>query len=89
MCLFSSSVSLLFLFFFAPVSWALINPLLRRERRGEEQDICKLAQDSQRATFNMEVRRYLQDIVVFLRLHRAVDGGVTPRATRQFEFLAR
>jgi hypothetical protein len=37
----------------------------------------------------MEVRRYLQDIVVFLRLHRAVDGGVTPRATRQFEFLAR
>jgi len=35
-----------------------------------------------------EVRRYLQDIVTFLRLERGVDGGITPRATADFVALA-
>lgn len=52
-------------------------------------DILELAQRSRSATMQAEVRRYLQDIIVFLRLHRAVDGGVTARATRHFELLAR
>ena len=38
---------------------------------------------------SMDVRRYLQDLVVFLRIHRAVDSGVSPRATLHFERLAR
>jgi hypothetical protein len=36
-----------------------------------------------------EVRRYMLDLVVFLRMHRAVGGGVSARATRDFELLIR
>jgi len=36
-----------------------------------------------------EIRRYLRDIVVFLRMHRAVRGGVTAQATVDFELLVR
>lgn len=36
-----------------------------------------------------EVRRYMQDIVTFLRLDRAVDGGISPRASIQFVALAK
>ncbi|KAK7612145.1 hypothetical protein JOL62DRAFT_499797 [Phyllosticta paracitricarpa] len=36
-----------------------------------------------------EVRAYLQNIVVFMRLHRAVAGGVSPQATRHFDLLVR
>ena len=35
------------------------------------------------------VKRYLHDIVVFLRMHRAVHGGVSPQATKDFENLVR
>ena len=38
---------------------------------------------------SIDVRRYLQDLVIFLRMHRAVDSGVSPRATLHFELLAR
>ena len=37
----------------------------------------------------VEVKRYLHDVVVFLRMHRALASGVTPRATRQAELLAK
>ncbi|KAK5092681.1 hypothetical protein LTR70_006751 [Exophiala xenobiotica] len=40
------------------------------------------------AAITPEVRRYLQDIITFLRLERGVDGGITPRATTQFVALA-
>lgn len=41
------------------------------------------------ATITTEIRRYLQDIVVFLRLERGVDGGVTPQATTAFIALSK
>lgn len=40
-------------------------------------------------TITPEVRRYLQDIVAFLRMERGVDGGVTPYATTLFLALAK
>ena len=36
-----------------------------------------------------EVKRYLQNIVVFLRLHRAVAGGISARATKHFDLLVK
>lgn len=36
-----------------------------------------------------EIKRYMMDIVVFLRMHRAVAGGVSAKATKDFEFLVR
>ena len=52
-------------------------------------DLSTLSRLAQSVAIKAEVRRYLQDIVVFLRMHRAVDGGVTARASRDFEQLAR
>ncbi|RMZ90379.1 hypothetical protein DV736_g2419, partial [Chaetothyriales sp. CBS 134916] len=39
-----------------------------------------LHQLGQAAAMTPEIRRYLQDVVVFLRVERDVDGGVTPHA---------
>ncbi|KAK7516388.1 hypothetical protein IWZ03DRAFT_188454 [Phyllosticta citriasiana] len=36
-----------------------------------------------------EMRAYLQNMVVFMRLHRAVAGGVSPQATRHLDLLVR
>ena len=36
-----------------------------------------------------EIRRYLQDIIVFMRLERGVAGGISPYATTQFVALAK
>lgn len=41
------------------------------------------------AAMTPEVRRYLQDIITFLRLERGGDGGITPKATTQFVALAK
>jgi hypothetical protein len=54
-----------------------------------KQEIERLRNLSQSTMVSAEVRRYLQDIVVFLRLERGVAGGVTPNATSQFEMLTR
>jgi AAA lid domain len=43
----------------------------------------------QAANMTSEIRRYLQDIVVFLRLERGVDGGVTPFGNVCFVELAK
>ncbi|KAF1357429.1 hypothetical protein EJ07DRAFT_129072 [Lizonia empirigonia] len=40
------------------------------------------------AKISSEVRAYLQNIVVFMRLHRAVAGGISAMATRHFNTLA-
>lgn len=40
-------------------------------------------------TVSAEVGRYLQNIVVFLRLNRAVVGGISSRATRHFLLVAK
>ena len=43
----------------------------------------------QATTITPEIRRYLQDVVVFLRMERGVDGGVSPYATTLFVALAK
>lgn len=40
-------------------------------------------------TITPDIRRYLQDVVAFLRMERGVDGGVTPYATTLFVALAK
>lgn len=49
----------------------------------------KLRDYSELVTTNGEVIRYIQDIVVFLRLSRAVSGGVSAKAKSQFHRLAK
>lgn len=51
--------------------------------------IEQLRAQGKAATVTPEIRRYLQDIVVFLRMARGVDGGVTPYATTLFLALAK
>ncbi|KAG9791550.1 hypothetical protein KCU88_g988, partial [Aureobasidium melanogenum] len=51
--------------------------------------IEQLRAQGEAATVTPELRRYLQDIVVFLRMARGVDGGVTPYATTLFLALAK
>lgn len=53
------------------------------------QDINVLADLGKKVTVTAEIRAYLQNIVTFLRLHRAVGGGVSPRATHHFDILIR
>ncbi|OQD74875.1 hypothetical protein PENDEC_c009G05782 [Penicillium decumbens] len=54
--------------------------------------IDKLREASESVTTSAEVVRYIQDIVVFLRLSRAVAGGVSAKASNDFarfaQFLA-
>ncbi|KAK8189354.1 uncharacterized protein BKA78DRAFT_332437 [Phyllosticta capitalensis] len=52
-------------------------------------EISSLTKRIPHIRFSSEVRAYLQNIVVFMRLHRAVAGGVSPQATRHFELLVR
>lgn len=48
------------------------------------QAVDQLREASETVTTNAEVVRYMQDIVIFLRLSRAVAGGVTAKANDQF-----
>lgn len=47
-------------------------------------DIDSLAIASNETTISVDVMRYIQDIAVFLRMHRAVAAGATPLATQHF-----
>jgi hypothetical protein len=38
---------------------------------------------------SIEIKRYMLDLIVFLRMHRAVCGGISTRATKDFEELVR
>ena len=38
---------------------------------------------------NTEITRYMHDIVTFLRMHRAVAGGMSPRGTKHLELFAK
>jgi MoxR-like ATPase len=44
---------------------------------------------SQEAKVDIEVTRYQMNIVSFLRMHRAVAGGISPTATKHFGQLMR
>ncbi|MCJ1310087.1 hypothetical protein MMC25_003748 [Agyrium rufum] len=50
-------------------------------------DVRHLTDESSTVQTGIEVFRYLHNIVIFLRTHRAVGKGVTPRATKHFEHL--
>ncbi|KAI6245594.1 hypothetical protein HI914_06098 [Erysiphe necator] len=53
------------------------------------QEIEKLSRFSESVTLSMEVKQYQMDIISFLRLHRAVAGGITASATKVFDKLAK
>lgn len=54
-----------------------------------EDDINHLAQLSQQVEIDIDVKRYQMNVVSFLRMHRAVQDGITPAATKHFEKLMR
>ena len=43
----------------------------------------------QKVSISAEVEEYMHNIVTFLRLHRAVNCGVTPRATKALGLLVK
>ncbi|KIW21569.1 hypothetical protein PV08_02149 [Exophiala spinifera] len=51
--------------------------------------IEQLRAEGEAAIITPEIRRYLQDLVAFLRIERGVDGGVTPYATTLFLALSK
>ncbi|KIW64484.1 hypothetical protein PV04_09413 [Phialophora macrospora] len=70
------------------------SPSLRRQemiasRRIDAKLIEQLRAQSQATTITPEIRRYLQDVVAFLRMERGVDGGISPYATTLFLALAK
>lgn len=52
------------------------------------QDLNELSGLTAKVRMSTEVRAYLHNIVVFMRLHRAVGGGISAMATRHFGVLA-
>lgn len=54
-----------------------------------EGDIAALAIASGQAHVDVEVLRYQMNVISFLRMHRAVGGGVGPVATKHFDQLVR
>ena len=54
-----------------------------------KKDIEHLSQLSDHATVTVELKQYQQNIISFLRLHRAVAGGISAAATQHFDKLSR
>lgn len=52
------------------------------------QEIMKLTALTAEVRISSDVRAYLHNIVVFMRLHRAVRGGISAMATRHFDALS-
>ncbi|EGX89499.1 hypothetical protein CCM_07751 [Cordyceps militaris CM01] len=52
-------------------------------------DIICLRERGQRVQVDIDVVRYQMNVVSFLRMHRAVDHGITPAATKHFGQLMR
>jgi hypothetical protein len=52
-------------------------------------DLALLRSKAEQVVVTVDVTRYLMDIIGFLRLHRAVLGGIGPIATRHCEKLIR
>lgn len=61
----------------------------QKSRHISKEAIDKIRSMGEATAMTPEVRRYLQDIVTFLRIERGVDGAITPRATTQFVALAK
>ncbi|KAL1966886.1 hypothetical protein VTN77DRAFT_3851 [Rasamsonia byssochlamydoides] len=60
-----------------------------RQHKIDEEMISKLRLARDNVFVSAEVARYLQNIVVFLRLNRAVAGGISAKATNHFLLLAK
>lgn len=52
-------------------------------------DISDLRRLSSRVSVDIDVTRYQMNIISFLRMHRAVAGGISPQATRHFQTLVK
>ena len=52
-------------------------------------DITALQREVALVRSSAEMRRYTHDVVTFLRMHRAVAGGVSAVASRQLTLLSR
>ncbi|KAI1004428.1 hypothetical protein K3495_g3782 [Podosphaera aphanis] len=52
-------------------------------------EIVELINLSIAVTFSIEVKQYQMNIISFIRMHRAVAGGITAIATKHFDLLAR
>lgn len=61
----------------------------QKSRRIGKNAIDDIRAMGEAAAITPEVRRYLQDIITFLRIERGVDGAITPGATTQFVALAK
>ncbi|KAF3400248.1 hypothetical protein DPV78_005495 [Talaromyces pinophilus] len=59
------------------------------QRQISEQIILQLRLLSDAVSVSAEVNRYLHNIVVFLRLNRAVAGGMSAKATKYFMIVAK
>ncbi|KAK9462684.1 uncharacterized protein V1516DRAFT_670890 [Lipomyces oligophaga] len=53
------------------------------------EDIDALMVLSNKVKINADINRYMRDILVFLRMHRAIRGGIPARAIKDFELLVR
>ncbi|KAF2706010.1 hypothetical protein K504DRAFT_387494 [Pleomassaria siparia CBS 279.74] len=53
-----------------------------------QEEITKLTVLTADVKISSEVRAYLHNIIVFMRLHRAVAGGISAMATRHFNLLS-
>ncbi|KAL5385120.1 hypothetical protein DPSP01_004932 [Paraphaeosphaeria sporulosa] len=54
-----------------------------------EADLNELTNLTAKVSISTEVRAYLHNIVIFMRQHRAVGGGISAMATRHFDMLSR
>ncbi|PSR79115.1 hypothetical protein BD289DRAFT_415970 [Coniella lustricola] len=52
-------------------------------------ELTHLRQLTAAVATDIDVTRYQMNIVAFLRMHRAVGGGITPQATRHLDMLCR
>lgn len=53
------------------------------------QELDCLASLTTKVRISSEVRAYLHNIIVFMRLHRAVGGGISAMATRHLSILCK
>jgi MoxR-like ATPase len=76
----------------ASTSSVIKSPRLLSEKRKfslhfSQDEVSILASQTSEVQISSEVRGYVQNIVVFLRLHRAVGGGISALATRHLTVL--
>lgn len=79
-------------------STALISDIVSHSRKPlsssiliyrQPQEISQLAKLSQEVQIDVDILRYQMNIISFLRMHRAVAGGITPAATKHLHQLVK